>query len=59
MLCGIVPTVCNNVVKVSLITDIHYIEYPEEFISILNQKYYDFIYNNQQERDSLVKNNLI
>lgn len=25
MLCGIVPTSCNNVIKVSLITDIHYI----------------------------------
>ncbi len=32
MLCGIVSISCNNVIQVSIITDKHYIDEPDEFI---------------------------
>jgi hypothetical protein len=43
-LCGILAIACNNIIQVSLITDIHYIEYPDEFMEILNRRFNQFIY---------------
>ena len=43
MLCGIVFISHANVLKFGLITDTHYIEYPDEFMELMHEKIQDFI----------------
>ena len=43
MLCGIVFISHANVLKFGLITDTHYIEYPDEFMDIMHEKIQEFL----------------
>jgi hypothetical protein len=44
MLCGMAAISHGSILKISLITDLQYIQYPDEFMDIMERKVQDFLY---------------